>query len=777
MPEVKPGESRDDYVGRCIPVVLKEGTAEDQDQAAAICNSMWEKAHAKAWIDAQKGELWLSVEQVRELCPDCAGQMEAKGLSRINVLAIKEMPEQMLRGLCDKFGADEGFFTRCEGSGIPVDDKQGFCAWLHQECIGRWPGEKSLKIGRRNSAADQERLQMIHDYAVENGAVCPPKPEIVEMPFMMALDDEIVIPGGEIKALGENRYGGYLVRFSTAEDPDLTGDFFTRDTDFGEHRTTPIYWHHGLDPVIKRRVIGKGEITIDDAGAWLEYQLYVRDEYEKKIAQLHAENKVGLSSGTAPHLVERIPVGKAMWVKSWPLGLDASATTTPAEPRNGVIPLKSISYKSLFPQAEGAPEAAGDAAEGAAGPAPISQPEPSHEEAIMEISDELKTWLEEHDKTIVETAVKAVVDQLPATNGGGVNVQVTLDEADRPFLTLAEQCKAAKQFELTKGRNMDPRLKRLEIKATGAAEAVPSEGGFLLEPTITKPLITPLHEQGPFTKAVNRLPVGSDSNYGWINGVDETSRATGSRWGGIRGYRLAEGGTITASKPKFRRINWELKKYAVLVYGTDELLADASQFAAIVQQGAGEELNFMANDDVLNGDGAAGPLGILNSGALITVSAETGQTAATIVQENLNKMWARLDARSKPNAVWYINTDCNPQLDMLSISAGTSALEPRFVRYSPEGLMTIKGRPVIETEFNATLGTVGDIILADMSQYLYWEKAGIQAATSIHVQFLTDEQVFRFIYRCDGQTAMASAVTPYKGTNTVSAFIALATRS
>ena len=45
-------------------------------------------------------------------------------------------------------------------------------------------------------------------------------------------------------------------------------------------------------------------------------------------------------------------------------------------------------------------------------------------------------------------------------------------------------------------------------------------------------------------------------------------------------------------------------------------------------------------------------------------------------------------------------------------------------------------------------------------------------------QFLTDETVFRFVYRCDGQPAIASALTPYKGTgNTLSPFVALATRS
>ena len=60
-----------------------------------------------------------------------------------------------------------------------------------------------------------------------------------------------------------------------------------------------------------------------------------------------------------------------------------------------------------------------------------------------------------------------------------------------------------------------------------------------------------------------------------------------------------------------------------------------------------------------------------------------------------------------------------------------------------------------------------------MSEYLFWQKGAVQAAQSIHVQFLTDQTVFKFIARYDGQTALASALTPYKGSSTLSPFVAL----
>jgi hypothetical protein len=44
MPKPLPGQSQDDFIATCIPQVIDEGTAETQEQAIAICYSMWEEA-------------------------------------------------------------------------------------------------------------------------------------------------------------------------------------------------------------------------------------------------------------------------------------------------------------------------------------------------------------------------------------------------------------------------------------------------------------------------------------------------------------------------------------------------------------------------------------------------------------------------------------------------------------------------------------------------------------------------------------------------------------
>lgn len=574
--------------------------------------------------------------------------------------------------------------------------------------------------------------------------------------------------GGALKALGDGRVGGHLI---TYEGVDLQGEYFGKDTDFGEPTRLPVLYHHGFDETLGRQRIGMADLKGDEFGLWAETQLDMADKYQAFLYDMAAQGKLGWSSGAASHTVDRQQDGDRIKITRW-LMAEASLTPTPAEPRN------MVSIKTLIEQAQApAVQETQGMRMSAAKPDDVQQQEQTtikNEVKKMDITkEELAQLMADAGKEAVKAYAAEQPEPVVKSAEDSVKVTVTHDPADNPFGSIAEQCKAVKDYTKTLGRKADPRLMRLmaETKAVqGAAEGVPSDGGILLDATLVAEVIKPVHEDGAFSGAVRRLPVGSNSNFGYINGVDETSRATGSRWGGIRGYRLAEGDSLTKSKPQFTRLNWELKKYGVLVYGTDELLADAAQFSAIVEQGSREELSFMLNDDILNGLGVSGAKGVMTGGALITV---TRDTASKVLHADIVSMWARMDTRSKGNAAWYINAEVQPQLDALYFSTGADGIASPFVSYGQDGVMRIYGRPVVETEFNPALNTTGDILLADMSQYLMWEKQGVQAQSSIHVEFLTDQEVFRFIYRADGMPAVNSPITPYKGVSTRSPFVCL----
>jgi HK97 family phage major capsid protein len=193
------------------------------------------------------------------------------------------------------------------------------------------------------------------------------------------------------------------------------------------------------------------------------------------------------------------------------------------------------------------------------------------------------------------------------------------------------------------------------------------------------------------------------------------------------------------------------------------------------------EFGFLLDDSIINGLGSGQPLGILNAGCLVQVSKETGQKAATIVAENVIKMYSRIFASSRSNAVWLINQNIESQLFQMSLAIGTGGIPIYMPAGGLSGLPygTLFGRPVLAIEQAATLGTLGDILFVDLaSGYILAEKGGIKSDMSIHVRFDYDESVFRFVMRVDGQPVRATVLTPYKGaSDTQSHFVGLATRA
>lgn len=162
------------------------------------------------------------------------------------------------------------------------------------------------------------------------------------------MEDTLTFYGGEVKALGNGKVGGYAILFSTPKEPDLCGDFFTKDTDFfvENEGTAIMLYDHGLDGTLKRRKLGRGTLRMLDAGLWYEAQLEMRDEYDKAIYGLVEKKKLGWSTGSASHLVERERVGKAWYIKSWPI-IEVSLTPVPCEPRTEAVPLKSLALEHI----------------------------------------------------------------------------------------------------------------------------------------------------------------------------------------------------------------------------------------------------------------------------------------------------------------------------------------------------------------------------------------------------------------------------------------------
>lgn len=424
---------------------------------------------------------------------------------------------------------------------------------------------------------------------------------------------------------------------------------------------------------------------------------------------------------------------------------------------------KELIYKRQLLSAEGETIIDGAAAEGRA----LTDDERARVQTIQT------------QRAVLQELIDMKVQLLEGERRSAMEPSGTLDLANlHPYRSLGDQLMAVAR-SAHNPHATDQGLLDIQAAGIGLNEGVDSAGGFLVQTDFTGELLERAHETGVLIGRTDRRPISAGSNGIKINAIDESSRVDGSRQGGVRAYWTGEGTALTGSKPTFRRMELSLQKLTGLYYATDEELQDATALAANVARWFGDEFGFKLDDALFRGTGAGQPLGVLGHAGTVSVTKETGQAAATILAENIEKMYARMWARSIPKAEWFINQDCWPQLFQLAHVVGTGGV-PVFV---PAGGLsgapfgTLLGRPIMPIEQCETVGTVGDILFADWQEYLTIEKGGIDAQSSIHVQFLTDETVFRFILRMDGQPKRNAALTPYKGTSTQSSFVTLATRA
>ena len=323
-------------------------------------------------------------------------------------------------------------------------------------------------------------------------------------------------------------------------------------------------------------------------------------------------------------------------------------------------------------------------------------------------------------------------------------------------------------------RTIDPRLTiRDAALSTYGSEGVDTDGGYAVPPDFRPGIIQMIVGEDSLLARTDQLTTTSNSI---TVPVDETTPWQTS--GGIQVYMGAEAGVKTQSKLTLQERRVGLHKMYALVPVTDELLEDVNALGAYIGRKVPQKMQFKVNSLILRGNGAGEPLGIMNSPALVSVPKESGQLADTIETANLLKMYSRMYAPSRSSAVWLINQDIEPQLFQLTMGINSMPvyLPPNGLSQAPYA--TILGRPVIATQACETLGDQGDIIFADLSQYMSVVKGGgIKQDVSIHLWFDQDVTAFRFVMRIGGQPWWSTSVSPRDGNTTLSPFVTLDARA
>ena len=379
----------------------------------------------------------------------------------------------------------------------------------------------------------------------------------------------------------------------------------------------------------------------------------------------------------------------------------------------------------------------------------------------------------------LEAKAKANVTREPA--------RVTSDnEAARPFESVGEQLAAIAYAQSPRGAFqglggvVDKRLFGQALTASGASAAIPADGGFAIGTEFSTALLLKARETARIFPLCTNIPIGEGSDSLELPYIDETSRANGSRWGGVQAYWTGEADAPTATKPKLSRHEIRLESLKCLAYATERLLRNAPAMATVFENAFASEIAFKLDDAIWRGDGVGKPLGfsVQNYGGalMVSVAKKTGQAADTFVIENATSMLSRLYREPGDRIVWLCNPDTIGQFPLLTVGQQPVFLPNNSVAGSIQ-YGTFLGFPVIPVEQAETLGDKGDVVLANLSKYVVIQQGGLRAAQSMHVRFIYDEMTFKWSIDVNGQSSVKQPITPFKGSNTLSPFVTVDARA
>lgn len=359
---------------------------------------------------------------------------------------------------------------------------------------------------------------------------------------------------------------------------------------------------------------------------------------------------------------------------------------------------------------------------------------------------------------------------------GGVDRR-TLD-ATHGFAHFGQYLSAVRSAALRPSA-VDERLMIGAAASTYANEGTGADGGFLVPPQYSNEIMGVIDASESLLSRVRQIPVAGNSFVFPAN--EETAYGTN----GVQAYWDGEADTISQSKPVFKNGEIKLNRLTALCPVTEESLEDAPALGAWISMLAGEKMAYKASYAILRGTAVGMPMGILNSPALVTVAKESSQAASTVLAANVLKMYSRMPSVNRMNAVWIINQDVEPLLPQMTVNvknvAGTENVGGGPLFLPPGGLSgsqygTLLGRPIVMTEASPALSSAGDIVLADLRQYMAITKGAVKADQSMHFYFDQNIRAFRFVMRMGGQPWLSAPIARASGSNTLSHFVALGAR-
>ncbi|MEJ2688278.1 MAG: phage major capsid protein, partial [Gammaproteobacteria bacterium] len=363
---------------------------------------------------------------------------------------------------------------------------------------------------------------------------------------------------------------------------------------------------------------------------------------------------------------------------------------------------------------------------------------------------------------IMTKAMQDLADRLAPQAKGGFTVDEALDKLDGT--------KSFGDWLLNVKRGNVKRLKEIYGSTKDLVEGDGTSGGYLVPDEYLADLV---QVSDPFQEVVfpraRKIP-GSRRSVS-IPVLDQSGTPAAAYkieyYGGVLSYWTEEAGTKTESQPDFKMLELVAHKLAGYTQASDELLADSALgLDSLLRQLFGGAVRFRRDYAYLRGTGIGQPLGVINSGALLTTARDV---ANQISSNDIHSLLQIFLPTSMGNAVWVVSQTAMEQI--FALSDGAQYNWNQNAVQKPQ--MMLYGIPIVWSEKVPALGSVGDIMLCDFSYYYIYTRGGLAIDVSQHYAFINDLTTWRFVFRTDGQPSLSDPIY-IDTTNQVSPFVALA---
>lgn len=309
-------------------------------------------------------------------------------------------------------------------------------------------------------------------------------------------------------------------------------------------------------------------------------------------------------------------------------------------------------------------------------------------------------------------------------------------------------------------------LKQQVINKTALGYSSGATGGYTIPQEMQLNIETILKETSIFHALALNLAMGS---FGLtVPTIDlNASHASGDSplLGGFKSVWGKEGITLTESEPSFSATLIKAANLQIYLNVSNQLIDDGGEpLAKYLEAFFAAAIEWTVEKACFRGSGVDEPLGIINSPATVSVT----RAGATDVQAaDLSQMISKLIPASFPRAIWCINPSTLDKIFKLTDFT-------KNIQHGDNSALAgyLLSRPVYVTEHLPALGTKGDVMLFDPKAYVLATR-GLFINSSPHPNFLTNQTVFRLIWRGNGQPLPKGTAMLADASTTAGCFVVL----